>query len=1192
MTSTQRYLANHRNQFNGAILSANSVMPVADAVLSLPKARLGSAIAALSGTYTGQEESLFEVEMLDSSVTVPLISQPVFTGAGSGAISGISFAGTAQSFTVKLADLGQILTAAGTDLEGATIVARTPGAAGNAIYLHVDLSTLTYSATNFSLLRPLAAGSNGIEGAEYDWDTKVMGADDQIPALAHRIVFGEDTSTVYTQYKAYKDGKWLYHFEPAIKAEIPTGAKIRFVTGGRTITLSNGAITEPYASIVTLYDLLSALQTSSALVKVDGVVANDRAPGGMASRDLQTRTDAHCLPPTYEGSQFARGAMQAYYANANAATELVEARCWAVSSKDSPQAGTGRELWQIKGSVSGVVESAYQTGALYAGADFGFQIPVKLPDGFGVPRGRFSVTNISYVGRSGDPAPEAPPICVSSMALGPDAYDQQLTLVYTKRPSGECNCSAMPAPDLSGKKCLIGTTLTTTGGTDMDAPQIGRHSRMAAWHRDAVASNTLINSSGELRTAFNDVKLAGQARDAFTACLDDLYSTGTLGWAAWAATTAVTRYQIIQIGDDRLQVKIAGTTGATIPAVPGTVGGTVVDGTVTWVYLGKTPELMWDAAADSLETDWVVLSAMTDGGYEYEAVPELIPGLAVVAGTVYRLPAQGIIVRAMESATLGAGIGISSAYGQVGTITFIHTTDVGGIYVPPQISFLILSQSSEKTSATDIDTPEYKSGGTSALVDDFAQRYTASMDAIRAAAGISKKADASTVAGDGCWRDTGAQYWWTITGQNGAYAPAFSNEPYFSSRDAGAGYFSTHEFAFQLNIKCEASLLPGDTIQLSIGDAGWPSTYQVGDTIYLPIIAAQDLYLAGGKDGDNIQTWHIDGSITGAFPAYALDMDLPLPYNQSGLQFLLTPGGIPWEAGDMYQFTIEGGHYKWRKDGAAWSAPLAVGADALGSPLPPGEGLGVGDGLSLRWTTGAAPSFATGDLYKFRALQPYALSNAINPAIEAWRWSGASGILTANLGGIKTIDACALSFHTLPAGAVVTLQGGSDGVVWDWSESIPWRVATMAAIFAAHTATWLKLTITNAPDASIGWAWAGQAVSTEYSAECVLSRDYQIERSNGLNPAAAYLGHARSGSLEWITLRDPDMEQIMPMLDYLKQNDDQPMILIPQSTRPEEAYPVRVSVDQVEEVEDGGYQSNMGNERRYRMKWELKGVVG
>lgn len=1208
MTSTQRYLANNRNVLLNATLAATSVSAIENAVLEKPLARDGSARVALSGAYTGHDEAQYEIEIADNIVSTPLVSQPIFAGAGTGAIGGIGFTGTAQTFTVKLADLGQVLTAAGTDMEGVSLEARTPGAGGNLIRLTVDLSGLVYTASDYSLIQPLPVGANGVEGPQWDWDTRIMGADGQIPAGAHRMTFGEDTSTVYRQYKAYKDGKWLYRFEPPLKTEVAAGARVRFVTGGRTVTLTDGTATETYPGIVTLYDLLSAIQTASALVKVEGVVSNDRSPGGMAARDLATRTDAHCLPSYGKGSAFA-AAMTNYSAMPGAKTELVEARCWAVSSKDHPDAGIGKELWQVKGSVSGVVDTALKTGTPLALADrFGFTIPTRLPDGFGVPRGRFSLTDIAYASRNATAGETQPPICVEgSLVLGPEAVDQTLTLTYKLRPTGSaCACDDMASPDLSGRKCLTGDINSTDEGVSAMTPaQMGRLSRIGAWHRDAVAGNTGISADHQyvnVLAVARDIELAERARDAFARCLDDLYAEGTLAFAPWAPTSVTARYAIVQIGDSRLLAQTAGTTDVTAPAVPAIIGGTVVDGTVTWEYLGPVAEIMWDAAFDGLESDWVSFAGMgsTPAVYAppFDVAKNLatVPfGTAVASGDAILCSSEYLPGGAEPSASANWTAFVSSSAFTVGPHMRVLATSVvtrDGVTCDVQSSPDATTWTTVGTCTSAIATATGGVGSDifdvfyfSKSVEGFAKRYISSMDAVRAAAGITKKADASIVAGDGCWRDTGAAYWWEITGSTGgAYAPAFTNEPCFSSRKAGCGgYFATHEFAFQINVKCEDQLKEGDEIKLSIGDAGWPSTYQVGDTLYLPVIAAQDLYLAGGEDGDNIQTWHVEGSVDGAFPAYALDSDAPLPYSASGLGFSIAPGGIKFEAGDMFRFAIEGGHYRWRKDSGAWSAPAPIPASAVA----------LSDGLSAGFATGASPSFAAGDLYRFRALQPSALSNVVSPDIERWTWSGTGATLTASLGSIRVIDCAALAFHSLPSGATVTLSGSADGILWDWSEALPWRAGVMAVLFTEKTAAWLKLEIAGATGGAIGWAWAGQALATEYSAECLLRRDYAMERGAGLNPAAAFLGATRSGDIEWRqgSLTDTDLPGILAMLDHLKTNGDEPMILIPQATRPEEAWPVRVLLDAVDMPEDGGYQPNTGRERRYGLTLPVKGVV-
>lgn len=52
--------------------------------------------------------------------------------------------------------------------------------------------------------------------------------------------------------------------------------------------------------------------------------------------------------------------------------------------------------------------------------------------------------------------------------------------------------------------------------------------------------------------------------------------------AAWAATTAYAVNDLVTVTGGTLKCTTAGTSGSTEPALPGAVGGTVSDGTVTW----------------------------------------------------------------------------------------------------------------------------------------------------------------------------------------------------------------------------------------------------------------------------------------------------------------------------------------------------------------------------------------------------------------------------------------------------------------------------------------------------------------------------------------------------------------------------------------------------------------------------------
>jgi hypothetical protein len=73
-------------------------------------------------------------------------------------------------------------------------------------------------------------------------------------------------------------------------------------------------------------------------------------------------------------------------------------------------------------------------------------------------------------------------------------------------------------------------------------------------------------------------------------CLPDPTST------AWAGTTAYAVGDQVKIATaEFLEVTVAGTSAATAPTVPGALGDTVVDGTVTWKRISPTPDQLSEA---------------------------------------------------------------------------------------------------------------------------------------------------------------------------------------------------------------------------------------------------------------------------------------------------------------------------------------------------------------------------------------------------------------------------------------------------------------------------------------------------------------------------------------------------------------------------------------------------------------------
>ena len=62
--------------------------------------------------------------------------------------------------------------------------------------------------------------------------------------------------------------------------------------------------------------------------------------------------------------------------------------------------------------------------------------------------------------------------------------------------------------------------------------------------------------------------------------INGLYARGTT--TAFPTSAAVTVGQTFLVNGAILRVTVAGTTAGTVPTLPGAVGGTVTDGTVTW----------------------------------------------------------------------------------------------------------------------------------------------------------------------------------------------------------------------------------------------------------------------------------------------------------------------------------------------------------------------------------------------------------------------------------------------------------------------------------------------------------------------------------------------------------------------------------------------------------------------------------
>jgi hypothetical protein len=467
-------------------------------------------------------------------------------------------------------------------------------------------------------------------------------------------------------------------------------------------------------------------------------------------------------------------------------------------------------------------------------------------------------------------------------------------------------------------------------------------------------------------------------------------------------------------------------------------------------------------------------------------------------------------------------------------------------------------------------------------------KYQLMLKRAQSAAGItSGKANASNQSGDGCWQDFGDAFYWKVVGSNGEYAPIFTNHAYWSSRKHDDGlYYSTHEFALILNVKCVPNLTVGDTLTLTIGNAAALGTYQVGDVLKLPLIAAADQYLAGGIEENNEQKWYVTGSADGPFAVYTFDPDSSPPdtYSSGGISFQLVMSGVDPAAGDTFLFSVIGARARWRKDAGSWSAATAIVDGAVS----------FDSGLSYQFFPGVEPSFVAADGWTFRALQQWTAENIRLPNRAPWFPGTATPNLYMEWDSVQTFDAVGIALHTIPEGATITLVGGDTLAVQDWSETITWRATVIGQLLSqVRTGRWAQLLLTGAADASVAWLWLGEALQTVLSADSTPKLAYSIVRGDagGLYQGAAFLGKTVNATVSWSegALTESDVANLTAMLDHVKSNHDEAIIFVPQVTRPDAIF-AKVVDDEIPLPDLSDMNRDAAYERRHSASLTLQGI--
>jgi len=1203
--SVHRWAYNGRNVLSAAIVEATNIRS-SNAVRRTAVSRSGNGSISLTGAYTGDEDRSVDVEIVSGSALTA--SEPVRTGVGNGALSDLAVLGgaEAQTYTLTLVDLGTETLTASTDLEGVTLEAIPDGVDGNDISIGIDASGLDYTPTDYSLLADLTAGETEALGPGWDWGHPI-GTAESVPADALRVVIGDDRSTVYTAWKFYQNAEWHYRFVPNIARTYKAGERVYLVSGSRAVTVTDGTTTAEYPGVVSLNDLLRQLQAFSDLLSFDVVVSNVRAPDNLGEIvDLRTRTDARIDWTSGDGSQYARGFINTV-AGANAVTELVTARCYANTALQG--AALGGEKWTLKASVSGPLGNL-TTGVPYLHPDgrFALTIPTRLPDGYdeaaGDLSGRYSPTSRA------DGENPAPPVCFDALRLGPGAYDKTITFEYQERTVADCDCENQPWDRLPGADdCLsideTGETVPTTLGASYAARVHDVQQAYSGW----VDANTEM-VGGELRTAISDLELFRRVRDALLSTLTNLYTNGRLAWDAWAAATVVDLDYTIQPGNGYLyRCTTGGTTHASVePTWPTTVGNTVTDNGVVWTCVSKDPEGEFDALLLTVEGEMALL----DGVGDYDSVPQWAENTAYSVGDVVEVAqyntdgtpplvfhkGKGSYAKCIRAGTsidttgfataetgmYAPGIARSDDYLYDVWLTTPRDSYRGMLILDGSVTWVFLGRPlqsdvdiddqnptiGEDLAATTVTTETLVgSKGHSAAVADFVERYLAEAARVLTVAEVPPdfgKANNPRNSGR-CWQDELDAYWWVCQDDN--YLPIFTNKEYISvKRKAGeTEIVPTHEFGLVVKVKCADDLKVGDRITITIGAAGYPSTYQIGDVLTLALVGASPLALTGGQDGDDTRTWTVDRSVDGK-TTYDQDPATPTLFSDDNVEFRIHEGGIPSELGDSIAFCLEGGAFRYRLDGGAWSDVTDIGDTD------------IGDGLTLSFSPGACPSFVPGDGVSFDVVQPYKVGSAMAPDDAALAWTGPGTAITIT--GAPRLDSIVIGAHTLPNTATIEFSG-------DYEAVVPWSrgpiVATLPAPLEDATIT---ITIGDAPDAEIGWIWAGETIETFADADTqIRTRRHLTIAGAGANPSRVSIGRGWAFALTWDGfVTAANAAAFVDMLDDVLEQGGEPVCLIPHVDAPEESALVRLG-DALELPDLFQYQDDAATPRMHRLALEV-----
>jgi len=502
-----RYLTSDTNLIADATLAATNII-ASQAFETTARDADGGGIVSLTGAYTGADNSVFDIEVTSTTINgAPQISAPVFAGVGNGTISGIgaTSALNAQQFTVTVLDTGTETRAAWAPFQSVNLRAQATGSSGNNLSVRISQAGLTATASEYSTTSEMSAGASEFTGDQFNFGAVLLEPEGTVPTTAPRLRFGDDV-TVYRHWKTFREGAYRYHLSPALKRPVPIGALVYVITGGRTVEELDGAsVARTHTDITTLYSLLAKIAADSTLIEVDGVIAQDRRPGGMACDDLSVYTSSYSAGSARDGTDYIKRAVIPLTVGATSPTEILRSVCIGAPIP-------GSEIWAVTGSVSGTLDNAI-SGVAWTGGTYGFTIPQELQPGVS-PEGNGSAVLDLLPRTAGGVIPS---MCTRNFLLGSEAQTRTYTYEWRPRPAAACDCSTVP---ISGGPIDDFLGIAPTEGDAMAALPAAikdLYQEIATWRKGALALNCYFTLDDDdlLATLYAGLRIVDSA--AFTA---------------------------------------------------------------------------------------------------------------------------------------------------------------------------------------------------------------------------------------------------------------------------------------------------------------------------------------------------------------------------------------------------------------------------------------------------------------------------------------------------------------------------------------------------------------------------------------------------------------------------------------------------------------------------------------------------